>query len=84
MTCWIPPKDDKSHTNISKEVPNESIQDISTKELPKTMSRDPIRPNRPVSDNKNCSPHDIFKRHMSEMLGVISDTERLANDQHTH
>ena len=26
------------------------------------------------------SPFDIFKRHMSEMLGVISDTERLAND----
>ena len=26
------------------------------------------------------SPSCIFKRHMSEMLGVISDTERLAND----
>ena len=26
------------------------------------------------------SPFEIFKRHMSEMLGVISDTEKLAND----
>ena len=26
------------------------------------------------------SPYGIFKRHLPEMLGVISDTERLAND----
>ena len=26
------------------------------------------------------SPSNIFKRHFSEILGVISDTERLAND----
>ena len=27
-----------------------------------------------------CSPSSIFKRNFSEMLGTISDTERLAND----
>ena len=32
------------------------------------------------SDTKNSSLYDILKRHKSELLGVISDPDKLAND----
>ena len=31
-------------------------------------------------DTKNSSPYDILKRHTSELLGVISGPDKLAND----
>ena len=32
------------------------------------------------SDFKDSSPHDVLKRHTSELLGAIPDPDKLAND----